>query len=48
MKCICCMYGKATYIKVNQIDMILFTEYQGISGQVLIDFDVIFIILVWV
>ena len=41
------MYGKATYIKVNQLWYDSSSQkYQGTWGQVLIDFDGIFILLV--
>ena len=39
------MYEKATYIKVNQLRYDYFSQkYQGTSGQVLVDFDGIFIL----
>ena len=37
MKCVGCMYGKATFIKVNQLRYdSLSQKYQGTSVQVLI------------
>ena len=43
LKCVCCMYGNATYIKVNYIRYDSYSQkYQGTSGQVLIAFDGIF------
>ena len=46
MKCVCCMYGKATFIKVNQprYDSLSHT-YQGTSVQVLIAFNGIVFLL---
>ena len=42
-----CMYGKATFIKVNQLRYdSLSQKYQGTSVQVLIAFDVIVFLLV--
>ena len=46
-KNVCCMYGKATFIKVNQLRYDSLSQiYQGTSVQVLIAFNGIVFILV--
>ena len=47
MKIFCCMYGKATFIKVNQLRYdSLSQKYQGTSVQVLIAFNGIVFLIV--
>ena len=47
MKNVCCMYEKATFIKVNQLRYDYFSQkYQGTSVQVLIAFNGIVFLLV--
>ena len=45
-KCPCCMSGKATHVKVNQLRYESFSQkYQGTSGQVPIAVNDIFFLL---
>ena len=46
-KNVCCMYGKATFLKVNQLRYVsLSQKYQGTSVHVLFDFNCIVFLLV--